>query len=160
MIATFDTACGPLWISGGKEAVEAVSWNALEGAPHQGDLDWVLSAFDAYFKGRTKSFPGTLLFMGPGTLWVRTPQNSQPLVSSQHILNVIEKIPYGTTMTYAEVAVSSGRPGAARAVGAVCRSNPIPILVPCHRVVGHLSLGGYTPGIHLKEYLLKHEGGL
>jgi methylated-DNA-[protein]-cysteine S-methyltransferase len=81
-------------------------------------------------------------------------------VNSQRILNVIEKIPYGTTMTYAEVAASAGKPGAARAVGAVCRSNPIPILVPCHRVVGHSSLGGYTPDIRLKEYLLRHEGGL
>jgi methylated-DNA-[protein]-cysteine S-methyltransferase len=120
----------------------------------------MLKTLDTYFMGKLSRFPGGLLFMGVGTLWVRTPQISRPFVSSQQMLSAIEQIPYGTTMTYSDVASTAGKPGAARAVGAVCRSNPIPMLIPCHRVVGRNSLGGYTPGIHLKEFLLKHEGSL
>ena len=98
--------------------------------------------------------------MGIGTLWIRRPIDSQPFMSSQHMLAAIGRIPYGKTMSYSSVASFAGKPGAARAVGAVCRSNPLPVLIPCHRVVGYNSLGGYTPGIHLKEMLLKHEGCL
>ncbi len=160
MIAAFETARGPLWISGSTDTVDGISWNPLDGMKHHGELDWMLKALDSYFLGKISRFPGGLLFMGIGTLWVRTPQISRPFVSSQQILSAIEQIPYGTTKTYSDVASTAGKPGAARAVGAVCRSNPIPILIPCHRVVGQRSLGGYTPGIHLKEFLLKHEGSL
>ena len=48
----------------------------------------------------------------------------------------LERIPYGTTCTYGEVAAELGKPRAARAVGMACRANPVPILVPCHRIVG------------------------
>ncbi len=138
--------------------MNAVSWNHLDGPVHHGELDWVLKAFDDYFTGKLLSFPGGVLFMGIGTLWVRTPIDSPPFIGSQQILAAIGKIPYGMTMSYSEVASSAGKPGAARAVGAVCRSNPLPILIPCHRVVGKSSLGGYTPNIRLKEILLRLEG--
>ena len=160
MIAAFETACGPLWISGSTDIIDGVSWNSLDGMRHHGELDWMLKALESYFMGKLSRFPGGLLFMGIGTLWVRMPRISHPFVGSQKILQAIEQIPFGTTMTYSDVASSAGKPGAARAVGAVCRSNPIPILIPCHRVVGKSSLGGYTPGIHLKEFLLTQEGCL
>lgn len=95
--------------------------------------------------------------MGPGILWSRKHQDARPLVSSQGILAAISRIPYGSTMTYGTVASRAGNPGAARAVGAVCRSNPIPVIIPCHRVIGSNSLGGYTPGIKIKESLLEIE---
>jgi O-6-methylguanine DNA methyltransferase len=120
----------------------------------------MLHSLDSYFAGNLQLFPGGLLFMGIGSLWIRRPINSRPFMSSQHMLAAIGRIPYGTTMSYASVASWAGKPGAARAVGAVCRSNPLPVLIPCHRVVGYNSLGGYTPGIHLKERLLKLEGCL
>jgi len=68
-------------------------------------------------------------------------------------------IPSGRTRTYAELAATVGRPGAARAVGQALGANPVPLLVPCHRVVAaDGALGGFTGGIALKERLLALEG--
>jgi methylated-DNA-[protein]-cysteine S-methyltransferase len=68
------------------------------------------------------------------------------------------KIPYGETRTYGEIAAAIGRPGAARAVGMACRSNPIGLIIPCHRVVGgDGTLTGYAGGLALKARLLEHE---
>lgn len=67
-------------------------------------------------------------------------------------------IPYGETRTYRDIAVSVGNPGAARAVGNACRRNPIPVLIPCHRVVGwDGSLTGFGGGLALKKKLLAVE---
>ncbi len=95
--------------------------------------------------------------MGPGVLWTRTPHPLHPLEGSQQYLEAISRIAYGDTMTYGQVAASVARPRAARAVGAVCRANPLPVLIPCHRVVGAHSIGGYTPDIRIKESLLRME---
>jgi len=71
------------------------------------------------------------------------------------------KIPYGETCTYADLARAIGMPaGAARAVGQANGANPIPIVVPCHRVVAHAGLGGYAGGLDLKRRLLALEGAL
>lgn len=73
----------------------------------------------------------------------------------------IARIPYGSTATYGEVAQRLNRPRAARAVGAAVGANPLPILVPCHRVVGAGgSLTGYGGGLEVKEALLRLEGVL
>lgn len=77
---------------------------------------------------------------------------------AERALRKVEAIPYGTTRTYGEIASSLGNPRAARAVGAANRSNPIPIIVPCHRVVAADGLGGYGGGVNLKEKLLRLEG--
>lgn len=67
-------------------------------------------------------------------------------------------IPYGQVRTYGELAKAIGRPGAARAVGQACNRNPIPIIIPCHRVVGAGGeLTGYAGGLALKERLLELE---
>ena len=67
-------------------------------------------------------------------------------------------IPYGEVRTYGELAKAIGRPGAARAVGQACNRNPIPIIVPCHRVVGTGGkLTGYAGGLTLKKRLLELE---
>jgi methylated-DNA-[protein]-cysteine S-methyltransferase len=153
-----DTPCGALWVSGGDRAVDAVSWSPLQGDPHRGELNWVLRALEDFFLGRLRQFPGGLLFMGPGVLWARMPHPAFPLAGPHQFLAAISRIPYGDTMTYGQVAACVGRPRAARAVGAVCRSNPLPVLIPCHRVVGAHSLGGYTPGVRIKESLLQLEG--
>jgi len=65
----------------------------------------------------------------------------------------------GETATYGEIAKRIGKPKAARAVGAVCRLNPFPLIVPCHRVVAKGGLGGFAYGCTLKKQLLKYEGG-
>lgn len=69
------------------------------------------------------------------------------------------EIPYGRTITYAELARRIGRPRAVRAVGAANGRNPLPIVVPCHRVIGSDgTLTGYAGGLAVKEALLLHEG--
>lgn len=79
----------------------------------------------------------------------------------QAVLLAALEIPYGETRSYGELAASLGRPGASRAVGGALSRNPISILVPCHRVLGARGrLGGYTGGVHIKEYLLELEGAL
>ena len=69
-------------------------------------------------------------------------------------------IPYGETRSYAEIAKSIGRPTATRAVGAANGANPVPIIVPCHRVIGsNGSLTGFGGGIDVKRWLLNFEAG-
>ena len=71
----------------------------------------------------------------------------------------LQKIPFGETKTYAEVAVSSRRPKAVRAVGTAIGANPIPVVIPCHRVIGsNQSLTGFSGGLDNKAFLLRHEG--
>ncbi|MBU0705119.1 MAG: methylated-DNA--[protein]-cysteine S-methyltransferase [Chloroflexi bacterium] len=71
----------------------------------------------------------------------------------------VASIPYGTTTTYGEIAQRIGQPGAARAVGAANGANPLPILIPCHRVIGSGgSLTGYGGGLEVKVALLRLEG--
>ncbi|MGD8718351.1 MAG: methylated-DNA--[protein]-cysteine S-methyltransferase [Candidatus Zixiibacteriota bacterium] len=73
------------------------------------------------------------------------------------VLEVVSTIPYGSTTTYGEIAKRLGSPGAARAVGAACGANPIPLVVPCHRVVGSSGPGGYAGGLEFKRKLLELE---
>lgn len=70
----------------------------------------------------------------------------------------LTRIPFGETRTYAEVAAMAGRPSAARAVGRANATNRLPIVIPCHRIVGaDGTLTGFAGGTHLKERLLDHE---
>ena len=76
-------------------------------------------------------------------------------------LEALPRIPYGGTITYSELAQRAGSPRAHRAAGSACGSNPIPIVVPCHRVVRTGGeLGGYGGGIEVKQFLLELEGAL
>jgi len=76
----------------------------------------------------------------------------------QAVWRALTRIPFGETRTYAEVAATTGRPGAARAVGRANAANRIALVVPCHRVIGaDGSLTGYEGGTHLKARLLAHE---
>lgn len=75
------------------------------------------------------------------------------------VLQLLKRIPYGKVATYGEIAAGMGNPQAARAVGAACHSNPLPLLFPCHRVVGkNGKLTGFASGIELKRKLLELEG--
>jgi len=83
-----------------------------------------------------------------------------------HVYDVLRKeVPWGETVSYGELATMAGRPGAARAVGSIMRRNPVPFVIPCHRVVGAGGrLGGYGGGLttggalEIKRWLLAHEG--
>jgi len=79
----------------------------------------------------------------------------------QRVWAALQLIPLGTVLTYGELAQQLGT--AARAVGTACRANPVPILIPCHRVVGRQGLGGYAGAVTgdplaIKRWLLHHEG--
>lgn len=111
-----------------------------------GVTDDVRRELDAYFAGALHRFhlPLDRRLMSPFT---------------REVLRATARVGYGRLATYGEVAAKIGRPNAARAVGAALGSNPIPIVVPCHRVVGAGGrLTGYAGGLPRKEFLLRLEG--
>lgn len=78
---------------------------------------------------------------------------------TRRVLQAATTVRYGTVTTYADLAAEAGSPRAARAVGNALGANPLPIVVPCHRVIrGDGSLGGYTSGVPTKAFLLELEG--
>ena len=78
---------------------------------------------------------------------------------NRRVLRELARVPYGEVVTYGELAARSARPRAARAVGTVMNRNPIPIVLPCHRVIGaNGKLVGYAGGLERKESLLRLEG--
>ena len=76
----------------------------------------------------------------------------------KRVWQALAEIPYGETRTYKQIAAAAGSPGAARAVGQACGANPLPLLIPCHRVVASGGHGGFGGGEPLKKYLLRLEG--
>jgi methylated-DNA-[protein]-cysteine S-methyltransferase len=79
----------------------------------------------------------------------------------RQVWDALRTIPYGATTSYSELARRLGDPGATRAVGAANGKNPIPIIVPCHRVIGARGeLTGFGGGLDRKRWLLEHEGAL
>ena len=78
---------------------------------------------------------------------------------SRRVLRELGRVPYGRTVSYAELAARAGSPRAARAVGRVMHDNCLPIVLPCHRVVASGGgLGGYGGGLEIKRWLLTREG--
>ncbi|MCQ2052662.1 MAG: methylated-DNA--[protein]-cysteine S-methyltransferase [archaeon] len=75
------------------------------------------------------------------------------------VWNALQKIPYGKTISYTELADMIGHPRSQRAVGNANKHNPIPLFIPCHRVImANGNIGGYSSGVDIKEQLLKIEG--
>lgn len=131
---------------GGIRSVEfAAVWES-GGAPPSGLLADAARQFLAYFAGELRRFE--LPLAPEGTAFER------------RVWDAVAAIPYGDTRSYAEIARAVGSPGAARAVGAANGANPLPIVVPCHRVVGSGgALTGYAGGLELKRRLLDLESG-
>ncbi|BCD60433.1 methylated-DNA-[protein]-cysteine S-methyltransferase [Nitratiruptor sp. YY08-14] len=77
---------------------------------------------------------------------------------SQRVREVVQDIPFGSCLTYQEVARQSGNAKAAQAVGQIMKHNPYAIVVPCHRVISKQGIGGYNGGIEIKKALLEFEG--
>jgi methylated-DNA-[protein]-cysteine S-methyltransferase len=103
---------------------------------------------DEYFEGNRSAFELDVDLRGAAPF-------------AQHVLDELARVPYGQTTTYGTLAAKVGAPRAARAVGMVMNRNPIPIVLPCHRVVGaNGSLTGYAGGLDVKERLLRLEGAL
>jgi methylated-DNA-[protein]-cysteine S-methyltransferase len=76
---------------------------------------------------------------------------------TRNVHEIIARIPWGETVTYGELALFAGHPGAARAAGAACGRNRVLVAVPCHRVVAANGLGGFSGNLELKRRLLEHE---
>ena len=87
-------------------------------------------------------------------------ENLKGTVFQKLVWNELKKIPRGQTRTYGEIARAIGRPKAVRAVGSACGANPVPLFIPCHRVVAKTGLGGFGAGLPWKILLLKTEGAL
>src|SRR5204863_879425 len=87
------------------------------------------------------------------------PLDMQGTEFQKQVWTSLEAIPFGQTRSYSQIAVEIGRPRAVRAVGAANGANPVPIVVPCHRVIGASGkLVGYGGGLALKQRLLEIEG--
>ena len=106
------------------------------------------AALDAYFNGEPDPLRGLLLDL-----------HGTPF--QQAVWRSLQALPRGATSTYGRIAIAAGSPAAVRAAGAAIGRNPVSILVPCHRVLGHDgSLTGYAGGLHRKQALLVVEGVL
>lgn len=144
---TTNSPIGPLTIFAHDGAIVAVEW----GWPPETDeapgalLEEARNQIEAYFEGRLTRFD---LPLAPhGTLF------------QLKVWDAIAAIPFGKVRTYGDMARDLGT--APRALGGACGRNPIPILIPCHRVLGsNGGLGGYSgmDGIDTKRFLLRHEG--
>jgi methylated-DNA-[protein]-cysteine S-methyltransferase len=110
-------------------------------------LDDVRRELDEYFDGRRRSFD--------------LPLDLRVAEFPAAVLHELARVPYGQTDTYGKLAARAGRPRAARAVGTIMNRNPIPIVLPCHRIVGASgALTGYAGGLDVKRRLLELEGAM
>jgi methylated-DNA-[protein]-cysteine S-methyltransferase len=110
-------------------------------------LDDVRRELDEYFEGRRREFD--------------LPLDLRVAPFYADVLAELARVPYGKTDTYGALAAKVGRPRAARAVGTVMNRNPIPIVLPCHRIVGASgALTGYAGGLEVKRHLLQLEGAM
>lgn len=114
---------------------------------HQQHTDLLYEAYkqlNEYFAGRRREFELPLYFRGT--------------VFQQTVWRELQKIPYGETRSYADIAIGIGNPKAVRAIGQANHRNPIMIIVPCHRVINkNGTLGGFGCGLEVKKFLLDLE---
>lgn len=97
-------------------------------------------------------------FRGTPTAFASLPLDPQGTPFQLRVWHELRKIPYGATISYKELAARVGSPKGFRAVGQANARNPIPLIIPCHRVIAaDGSLGGYSSGLDRKEWLLRHE---
>lgn len=155
-----DSPLGPLLVAASSHGLLRISFDAdpevelerlgrLAGprvlrSPHA--VDDVRRELDEYFERRRNVFDLALDLRGVTEFGVR-------------VLGELALVPYGHTATYGELAARAGKPRAARAVGTIMNRNPVPIVLPCHRIVGATgALVGYGGGLERKELLLRLEG--
>jgi methylated-DNA-[protein]-cysteine S-methyltransferase len=146
---THETALGPLTLHGGPHGLSAVSFPGRCGPLDEADRDPALLSgaarqLEEYFAARRTVFELPLDLTG-------TP-------FQQRVWAALREIPYGQTVTYTELARAVGRPDVVRAVAAAVGRTPVPIVVPCHRVLGAGgALTGYGGGLERKRALLDLE---
>ena len=143
MKRSLDTPTGTVTLSEEGGALVALEW----GGGFEDSSDLLREAerqIAAYFAGELRAFELSVSVRG-----------SQ---FKQDVCAVMGQIPFGETVTYGEIAKQLGVP--AQAVGQACGGNPLPLVIPCHRVLGAQGLGGFSGGVGVetKVWLLKHEG--
>jgi methylated-DNA-[protein]-cysteine S-methyltransferase len=144
-----DTPIGTLGLVASERGLTSVRWSANGLADDRSPLlDDAAAQLDAYFAGELTSF--------------ELPLDLEGTEFQRRCWLALATIPYGRTVSYGEQARRLGlRPDRARAVGAANGQNPVPVILPCHRVIGaDGSLTGFGGGLHLKRFLLEHEGAL
>jgi methylated-DNA-[protein]-cysteine S-methyltransferase len=148
MILTVESPVGPLTLKALDGHLVDISWGRAETrAPgHDPVLDEAARQLEDYFAGRRTGF--TVPLAPAGTPFRR------------RVWEVMSRIPFGRTATYGDLAREIGT--AARAIGGACGANPIPIVVPCHRVVASAGEGGFSGlgGLSTKRWLLEHESAV
>lgn len=135
---------GPLYVSAADGAITRVSWRADELGEETPVLAEARAQLGDYFEGKRQAFDLPLFVSGSAF--------------QRQVCDAMAAIPFGDTRTYGEIARDLGVP--AQAVGQACGGNPIPVIIPCHRVLGANSLGGFSGegGVETKVALLRHEG--
>jgi methylated-DNA-[protein]-cysteine S-methyltransferase len=139
---------GWLTLVASEQGLCAVNWGSAgrKRQPQHPVLQAAATQLEEYFAGTRRTFDLQLDLRGT-PFQVRT-------------WSALAEIPYGTTVSYGEQARRLGVPRAVRAVGAANGSNPLPIVLPCHRVIGaNGALTGYGGGLDVKQWLLAHERG-
>lgn len=146
-----DSPAGPLTVFVSSAGLAGIAFGRLPELPPDHPeaaalLERVCAQLDEYFRGERRSFDLPIDWSGMGEY-------------QREVLRACYAIPYGEVRTYSGLARLTGRPKAARAVGRIMASNPIPIVIPCHRVIGsNGNLTGYGGGLEVKARLLKMEG--
>ena len=139
---------GPLNIVVSQQHLKEIRFGGESKHEHQPTtplLQEVIAQLDAYFNRSLRVFDLPLAPEG-------TP-------FQQKVWQALLQVPYGHTASYRDIALAVGNPKATRAVGGANGRNPIPIVIPCHRIIASDgSLGGYSAGLERKTWLLKHEG--
>jgi methylated-DNA-[protein]-cysteine S-methyltransferase len=154
---TVDTPVGMLGVVSDRRAITRVTWRTTP--PSDADagrdalLDDALAELRAYFDGTLTRFSV------PIDLGAQT-EGTRAVLTALHTT-----VRHGETVTYGELAARSGTTIPARGIGAIMGANPVPVIVPCHRVVAGDGLGGYSggapgQGLPTKRWLLEHEGAL
>ena len=147
-----ESPVGALLVAGDDDGLHCISF-PREGVPVAPRQEWrrdearfkgAYAQLSAYFDGKLRTFDLPLRFTG---------------TDFQHaVWQALMDIPFGETMSYGALATMIGKPGASRAVGAANNANPLPIIAPCHRVIGaDRSLIGFGGGLETKTFLLNHE---
>ena len=140
---------GPIGIESADDAITQIVFRAKGESRNLSRGDIAHEAhrqLDEYFGGRRTTF--------------ELPLAPRGTAFQQDVWSALRRIPYGDTVSYAELAKTIGRPAAVRAVGAANGQNPIPIVIPCHRVIGtDGKLVGFGGGLDAKRYLLGLERG-
>ena len=142
-----NTAIGIISITEEEGRIVSVSMDTDERHSDDTVLSAAFAQLNEYLSGRRKEFD---LEYGPeGTDF------------QKDVWRALMRIPYGRTVSYSELAEMSGHPGAQRAVGNAVGRNPVPIFIPCHRVIrSDGDIGGFSLGVELKKRLLELEGSV